>query len=186
MAEMNRFGRWMVNRRTESRAKRTLAQIGPSLQLPTTAQVLELGSGAGGLIALLHERYHPARIVGTDYDPAQLGAARDFLNHRWGSVPASIELRQADALAVPFPDASFDFVFAMVMLHHVEPHFSEYVRRPQALKEIRRVLRPGGCLVYSEIFRRQDIRNTLHELGFAQVFLKSGWRRDVGIFRAPT
>lgn len=185
MAEMNRFSRWMINRRTESRGRRALAKLGPNLTIVPTSHVLELGAGGGGLLALVLERYHPARLVGTDYDPAQKEAAERFLTARWGKLPPSVELRTADALALPFADASFDVVFAMMMLHHVEEHLKAYVRRPQALREVRRVLRPGGVFVYSEILRRKEIRATLAELGFTQLFLSAGWRRDHAIFRAP-
>jgi ubiquinone/menaquinone biosynthesis C-methylase UbiE len=183
MGKMNRFERWMVNRRTDSRARRVLAKLGSNLHLEPSAQVLELGSGGGGLIALLFERYHPAHLIGTDFDQAQLAAASEFLTTRWGTLPPAVELKQADALALPFPDASFDHVFAMMMLHHVEGHFKEYARRPQALTEIRRVLRPGGSLVYSDIFRREEIRRSLSELEFTQQYLHSGWRSDLGIYR---
>lgn len=71
----------------------------------------------------------------------------------------------------------------MMMLHHVEEHFREYARRPKALMEIRRILRPGGALVYPDISRRSEIREILSDLGFAQEFLRSGWRRDLGLFR---
>ena len=185
MAEMNRLERWMVNRRTESRARRALAGLDPTFRLPPDATVLELGAGGGGLVAILYERFRPARLVGTDFDPKQVAAARAFLAGRWGSLPPAVELQEADALSLPFPDASFDFVFAMVMLHHVEEHPGEYVRRPQALKEIRRVLRPGGRLVYSDIFRREEIRTTLGELGFVRQFLRPSWRRDLGVYLAP-
>ena len=185
MAEMNRFERWMVNRRTASRARRVLAGLGPDFTLPSSATVLELGAGGGGLAARLYERFHPARLVGTDFDPEQVRAARGFLTARWGSLPPTVELRTADALSLPFPDASFDVVFAMLMLHHVEEHHQEYARRPQALREIRRVLRPGGRFVYSDMFRREEIRATLGELGFVPQFLRARWRRDLAVYRAP-
>lgn len=185
MAKMNWLARRLVDLRTESRARRVLAGLGPHLALPVPARVLELGSGGGGLLALLHERYRPARLVGTDFDPAQVEVARKLLTVRWGSIPASVELRAADALSLPFPDGSFDDVFAMMMLHHVEDRHTEYVRRPRALQEIRRVLKPGGTLVYSDMFRRREIRETLRSLGFSEEFLRSGWRTDLGVFRSP-
>lgn len=185
MGKMNRLSRWLVNRRTDSRARRTLARLGANLTIPPTASVLELGCGRGGLVALLSERFHPARVVGTDFDPDQIGSARDFLSARWGTIPSTVELREADALQLPFPDASFDAVFAMMMLHHVEVHHAEYSRRPQALKEIRRTVRPGGLFVYSEILRRAEIRATLSELGFAPQFVRKTWRSDLAIYRAP-
>ncbi len=185
VAEMNRWARWMVNRRTEARARRVLRTVGSRAVLGPTSEVLELGSGGGGLLALLEERYHPGRLVGTDYDPEQVAGAEQFLVQRWGKLPPSVTLRRADAAALEFPSGSFDVVFAMMMLHHVEERHTDYVRRPRALSEIRRVLRPGGRLIYSEIFRRREIRSTLAELGFTQEFLRSGWRSETGVYRAP-
>jgi ubiquinone/menaquinone biosynthesis C-methylase UbiE len=185
MAQMNRFSRWLVNRRTEARGRRVLSKLGDALRVPSSATVLELGTGGGGLLALLQDRYRPARVVGTDFDPTQVEAAREFLTRRWGSLPPSVELRPADALQLPFEDGSFDLVFAMMMLHHVEEHLTEYKRRPQALKEVRRVLRPGGALVYSEIMKRPEIRASLADLGFRPEFVFKGWRSDLGIFRRP-
>jgi SAM-dependent methyltransferase len=186
MAQMNRFGRWLVNRRTEARGRRVLSKLGDALHVPSSATVLELGTGGGGLLALLQDRYRPARLVGTDFDPAQVEAARGFLTRRWGSLPPSVELRRADALQLPFEDGCFDLVFAMMMLHHVEEHLTEYKRRPQALKEVRRVLRPGGALVYSEIMKRPEIRASLADLGFRPEFAHKGWRADLGIYLRPS
>lgn len=184
MARMNRFARWMVNRRTLARAHRALAALPPDFALPPRARALELGCGGGGLIALLYERFHPARIVGTDLDPDQVDAARRFLATRWGTLPPSVELRPADALALPFEAGTFDVVFALMMFHHVEDHHGEFLRRPDALREVRRVLRPGGFLVYSEFLDRDRTRRTLGELGFASQFLRTGWRRDIAVYRA--
>jgi SAM-dependent methyltransferase len=50
------------------------------------------------------------------------------------------EIRQASALAIPFPDQSFDIVFSHGVLHHI-PDIG------QAQAEIRRVLKPGGELI---------------------------------------
>lgn len=185
MAEMNRLARWLVNRRTISRARRVLDRLGSRLPMNPGAAVLELGAGGGGLIALLHETHQPARLVGTDFDPHETEIARRFLTARWGTLPPSVELEEADALALPFPDAAFDVVFGMMMLHHVEDRPTEYARRPTALREVRRVLRPGGHFVYSEIFRRREIRGTLVDLGFEPRFLRSGWRSDLAIYDAP-
>jgi len=185
MSEMHGFARWWINRRTETRARRSLRVLGDHLVLPPAARILELGCGGGGMLAQLQERFRPARLVGTDFDPMQVEVARTFLARKFGAVPASVELRPGDALQIPFPDASFDAVFAMEMLHHVEAGHHDYVRRPQALREIRRVLLPGGLLVYSEFSRRPETRATLAELGFVTVFLRSSWRVDHSICRRP-
>ena len=186
MAEMGGFSRWRINRRTERRAQRVMSELEPRLRIGSDQRVLELGVGGGGLLALLYEKYHPAGIVGTDFDSREVEAAGKYLSGRLGSLPPSIELRQADALRLPFPDRSFDFVFAMMMLHHVEARHREYKNRPRALAEIRRVLRPGGSLVYSEMTGRAEVRQTLFELGFAQQFYRSTRRNDLAIYGAPS
>jgi ubiquinone/menaquinone biosynthesis C-methylase UbiE len=91
-----------------------------------SARVLELATGRGGLSALVQERYHPSRLVVTASDPDQIETARALLSRRFGFLPASIEFRQAGVTTLPFDDRSFDCVFALIMLHHVGVHLSEY------------------------------------------------------------
>jgi ubiquinone/menaquinone biosynthesis C-methylase UbiE len=58
--------------------------------------------------------------------------------------PHPFEFAVLDAQAIPFPGEKFDAVIANHMLYHVPD-------RAQALSEIERVLRPGGCLVASTV-----------------------------------
>ncbi len=64
--------------------------------------------------------------------------------------PERFRFSTADARSIPFPDASFDAVLANHMLYHVS-------ERHQALKEIRRVLKPGGVLFASTMGSRHMI-----------------------------
>lgn len=186
MAEMGRFGRWLVNRGSGRRSLRLLDTLGDRLALPASSRLLELGAGRGGLSAALYERFRPRRLVVTDFDPRQVEAARDFLSGRFGGLPAGVELQRLDAKELAFPDASFDGVFAIQMLHHVERSHSEYRERPGVLREIRRILTPGGLLVYSDFSRTPELRATLGELGFAPVIQRPGWGgRELAVFRAP-
>ncbi len=185
MSEMNRISLWFVNSSNARRSVRILATLGNHLHLPPAPRILELGAGRGGMSALLQERFRPGRLVVTDFDPTQVEAARTFLSKRFGSLPNGLELRPVDAKVLPFEDHSFDCVFAIAMLHHVEVHHSDYRERPRALQEIRRVLAPGGILAFSEFSRMKEMRETLVELGFAPVFEKLGWRgRELALFRA--
>jgi ubiquinone/menaquinone biosynthesis C-methylase UbiE len=185
MGAMPRFARWLVNVRTGARAARFLPMVAPSLNLDSTSRVLELGSGGGGMLAALHERYRPASLVGTDYDPFEVAAAQRYLTRRWGEIPPTIDVRQADALSLPFADGSFDCVFALEVLHHVEERHTDYEKRPTALREIRRVLRPGGRLVYADFSQKERFRDSLRELGFVPVLLHRRRRSEVGIFASP-
>lgn len=98
--------------------------------------VLELGSGSGAMAAQLLERYPSIQLVATDVDPAMCAAATARLDRFGGRV----QVREADATQLPFPDASFDAVISFIMLHHV-------IDWEQALAEIGRVLRPGGTFL---------------------------------------
>lgn len=75
--------------------------------------------------AILAERL-PARVVGVDIS--------DEFD---ASASKRVELRVADAMALPFEDGTFDLVFSFHVLEHVESP-------GRALVEMRRVLKPGG------------------------------------------
>ncbi len=96
------------------------------------ARVLELGCGTG----MLFPHYRPGTdVTAVDLDEAFLERAKA----RAASSPASIQVARADAMALPFPDASFDEVLIFLVLCSIPD-----VKR--ALAEVRRVLRPGGTL----------------------------------------
>ena len=98
--------------------------------------VLEIGCGSGAMAAGMLRRHPAIRLTATDFDEAMVQAAR----RRLAEYGDRVEVRQADATALPFPDASFDTVVTFIMLHHV-------IAWETALAEISRVLRPGGELV---------------------------------------
>ena len=94
--------------------------------------ILEVAAGTG----LFTEHVLPGtdRYVATDRSPDMLEALR----RRAGAAP-QLEVREADVLALPWDDESFDGVLMANLLHLLpEPR--------RALIEVRRVLRPGGRL----------------------------------------
>jgi len=119
-------------------ALRTAAEEGAFFlpHLRAGMRVLDLGCGPGSITLGLAEAVAPGEVVGVDFQPAQvaqaqaLSAARGVMNVRF---------EVADVYRLPFPDGSFDAVFA----HAVLMHLREPVR---ALVEVRRVLRPGGIV----------------------------------------
>lgn len=98
--------------------------------------VLEVAVGTGRNLS----HYPPGvRITGIDLSPAMLAHAR----RRAQEIRADAQLREADAEELPFDDASFDTVVCTYSLCSIpDPQ--------QALKEIARVLRPGGSLILAE------------------------------------
>ena len=103
--------------------------------------VLEIGCGSGAMAAAVLRRFPAVQMTATDFDESMVQAARARLSPFGGRA----EVRQADATALPFDDASFDLVLSFVMLHHV-------VRWEEAVGELARVLRPGGRIVGYDLF----------------------------------
>jgi ubiquinone/menaquinone biosynthesis C-methylase UbiE len=116
--------------------------------------VLEIGCGSGAMAAEVLRRYPDVRMTATDYDDSMVDVAR----RRLAPFGARAEVRQADATALPFPDASFDAALSFIMLHHV-------VAWEQAVAELIRVLRPGGRLLGYDLLgdRRGDRRQHGHD-----------------------
>lgn len=107
---------------------------------PQGALILDLGSGTGDLARAL-ERAGAARVVRVDFSRPMLVADRRKAAARGEAPPTALN---ADALRLPFPDASFDAVTSGFLLRNL-------VDLSQGLAEMLRVLRPGGRLVALDI-----------------------------------
>ena len=112
--------------------------------IPAQATILELGCGPGTLW-VENKKYIPAgwEILITDFSEGMLEAARVNLS----DALYNTRFRVVDAQDIPFDDESFDAVIANHMLYHVSD-------RPQALSEIKRVLKNGGHLYASTVGKR--------------------------------
>lgn len=95
-------------------------------------RVLEIGVGMGA-DHLEFAKAHPASLRGIDLTERAVEFTRDRLELH-GFVPA---VQVADAEALPFEDESFDIVYSYGVLHHSPD-------TPQAIREVHRVLAPGG------------------------------------------
>lgn len=102
-------------------------------RLPHDARVLELGCGPAKLWRENLDRIPDWNITLTDASPGMLEEAKAYLE----DAPRAFSYEVVDVQEIPFADASFDAVIAIHMLYHVPD-------QPRALREIRRVLRPGG------------------------------------------
>jgi ubiquinone/menaquinone biosynthesis C-methylase UbiE len=127
---MSRFARTadLVAARQDARAADFSRQVREFVRPSATERALDVGTGAGALALALAP--FVAEVIGVDVEPELLARARD-------RAPANATFDEADATALPFPDASFDLAGTARTLHHV--------RRPElALAELARVTRPGG------------------------------------------
>lgn len=109
----------------------------PLLSKPNL-RVLELGGGQGWSSCLLKRLFPTAHVTLTDISPFAIQSA-----HKWESIfRTRLDAAYActsDSLAEP--DGSLDMVYCFAAAHHFRAH-----RR--TLRELHRVLRPGGCAIY--------------------------------------
>src|SRR5215217_2759421 len=103
-------------------------------------RLLEVGCGVGAVLAVLGQEFPGLRLFGVDIEPKQLDFAREHLART--GVEATV--LEADALALPFEDESFDHVWMMWLLEHIADP-------PSALREARRVLVSGGVITAIEV-----------------------------------
>ena len=112
--------------------------LGPAGLKPGES-VLDIGCGTGGLaMAAARQVGASGKVCGIDPSAEMIDRAR--AKARRASLEIAFEVAWAQAL--PFPDASFDVVLSTVMLHHIPR-----AGREEALREVRRVLVPGGRLL---------------------------------------
>ncbi|MDP4022605.1 class I SAM-dependent methyltransferase [Methylobacterium sp. NEAU 140] len=121
-----------------------LDRIGVLVGAMPGAAVLDLGCG-GGHVAFTAAAAG-ARVTAYDLSPDMLAAVAAEASRRGLT---GIETRQGAAESLPFADAAFDAVLTRYSAHH-------WRDVPAALAEVRRVLRPGGLLVVSDIVAAED------------------------------
>lgn len=104
----------------------------------TGLDVLEVGSGRGGGASYVHRYLGPRKTVGLDRSPA----AVELSNRR--EATEGLEYVVGDAEALPMEDAQFDVVLNVESCHC-------YGSVPLFLREVHRVLRPGGSLLITDL-----------------------------------
>ncbi|MFZ2147059.1 MAG: bifunctional demethylmenaquinone methyltransferase/2-methoxy-6-polyprenyl-1,4-benzoquinol methylase UbiE [Sedimentisphaerales bacterium] len=105
-------------------------------------EILDLATGTGDLlISLFRENRSIAKAVGLDISANMLAICREKINSH--KLTENISLVQADAVRIPFAENSFDVVTIAFGIRNTADTF-------EALKEMHRVLRPGGMSLILE------------------------------------
>jgi ubiquinone/menaquinone biosynthesis C-methylase UbiE len=123
--------RWILRERVYKTRLVQQAEIAPG------QRVLDLGCGTATLTLLLERLQPGARVHGLDGDPKALRLARRKRAAAGSRIPLVLGL--ADRL--PFADRCFDRVVSSLVFHHLTRE-----EKLRALREVWRVLRPGGSL----------------------------------------
>ena len=105
-----------------------------SLDIPKYASIMEIGCGSGLAFNSIIRICKPIRMVGVDIE-------MDMLEKAVKKQDLVVELYQQDVRDLEFADKSFDVIIDFGTCYHIR-------KRPMALSEISRVLRPGGLLLY--------------------------------------
>ena len=159
-----------MNRFQEPEARRIIADLG----LSPASRGLDVGCGVGLYALWLAEAVgRNGHVMGMEPDSAKIEAAQALVGGQLGA--GRLEFREGDGTAIPLPDQSVDWLWCGDVLHHI-------VDTERALREFRRVVRPGGRIIikesqvlaamflpgYPELERRiqiAEIRRTLDEGG---------------------
>jgi len=126
--------------------------------------VLEVGCGQGTDALEICRALRPgSHFVGIDYSSGSIEAARSAIREA-GALPVAPRFERGDATALAFADNSFDAVYSMGVLHHVDD-------TQRTIAEVHRVLRPGG-IAYVALYNSNSIKlKAAHALRSMQVML---------------
>src|SRR5262245_20228499 len=129
--------------------------------------VLDIGCGRGLLLIGATQRLTSGKAVGVDIwrqvDLSGNHPEATLENARRVGVADRVEVRDGDARRLPFADATFDVVVSSLALHNI--HGLEDRRR--ALREVARVLKPGGRVALLDLRHTGDYVRVLRQCGLA-------------------
>jgi demethylmenaquinone methyltransferase/2-methoxy-6-polyprenyl-1,4-benzoquinol methylase len=153
-------------------------------RIPTDAvSVLDVATGTAAVAIELARRVPHRRVVGVDQSPEMLRAGRARVSR--AGLTDRIALREGRAEQLPFDDASFDALTFTYLLRYVDDP-------PAAMRELARVVRPGGTIAMLEFAVPHGAWRPLWELYVGAVLplggLLAGGREwwEVGRFLGPS
>jgi arsenite methyltransferase len=134
-------------------------------------RVLDVGCGRGLFVIGAAKRLTTGKATGVDIwqsqDLSNNTAEAALANAKAEGVSGKVKIETADARTLPFTDASFDVVLSSLAIHNIIGR----EERVRALREIARVLKPGGYLAIFDILHTGDYAKALDQLDFRDIRL---------------
>ena len=142
-----KFGRWFLSTWIWAQyvllpAIKDLERLIPTRKMAYPV-IVDIGCGSGCSFKMLADRFAPQRLIGVDIDPTMLAVAAK----RVANDGVSVDFMCGSSSQLALPDGCADIIFCHQTFHHL-------VDQDNALREFRRVLKPGGLLLFSESTRR--------------------------------
>jgi SAM-dependent methyltransferase len=131
--------------------------------------VLDVGCGHGLMLIGAAKRLPGGKAIGIDLwqkeDQAGNSRVATWANVQIEGVADRVELKDGDARKLPFPDASFDVILSSWALHNIYSRSG----RDEAIREIVRVLKPGGLVVLIDIRHSREYAQVLRDSQMREV-----------------
>lgn len=139
------------------------------LSLKGDERVLDVGCGRGAVLLLAAQRLSSGKATGIDLWQVQdqSGNALEATQRNASAegVSERVELHTGDMRKLPFDDASFDVIVSSLAIHNVP----DAEGRAQSVKEIARVLKPGGRVLLADFKFTSDYAKSLKDAGLSEV-----------------
>src|SRR5271167_1878631 len=157
-----------------SMRRQALVPLKAALASHSAARLLDVACGTGRFLREVKANYPRLHVTGLDLSPHYLSVARRELAP-WSRT----RFVEGMAEAMPFADAEFDVVTCIYLFHELPPPI-----RRGAVSEIRRVLRPGGTLIFVDSLQTGDEPDydgtlELFPVAFHEPYYESYLREDL-------
>lgn len=143
------------------------------MRIGATDDILDVGCGSGMAVGLMAAKAQRGTVTGLDYSPEMVALATR--RNRAAVQAGQVRVLRGDAMALPFPDASFDHVSAIETFYF-------WPDAMNGLAQAYRVLRPGGQMVVTlEMSREASGTPSLVQRYFGKRFTERSAREGLRI-----
>ena len=140
-----------------------------SLNLKGDEKILDVGCGRGLLLIGAAKRLKSGKVTGIDIwsqeDQSANSADATKRNAKIEGVSDRVRIENGDARKLVYPDNHYDVVVSSLAIHNI----SDSEERKRAIREMWRVLKPGGRILIYDIFRTGEYAEILRETGAQDV-----------------